>query len=295
MSKIQDAIRKLQSSQTNTRPAEREQTLGTIVREPRSERQADSLDSGVFVDIDKGLLRDAGLLAPTEQHSQIADQYRIIKRPLLDNAAGKGAYQAHDANMIMVTSALAGDGKTFNCINLALSMAAEKDKTVLLVDADVGKPHISNHFGLENRPGLIDLLTDNCRDVSELILKTSVSQLTLLPAGRYDEHATELLASRRMASIIDKLSMTYRDRIVIFDSPPLLVTSEARVLASSMGQIVLIVCAGSTPQDAVTTAIESLGPDKAISIIMNRSSEGFGSYRYGGYGYGYGNRAGGHK
>lgn len=117
------------------------------------------------IEIDYAHLREIGLFPPVDQQRRIAEQFRLIKRPLIDNASGMGAYQSDDANLIMVTSALPGDGKTFNCINLALSMATEKDKSVLLVDADVAKPHISRLLGLEDRPGLIDLLTDLDRSI----------------------------------------------------------------------------------------------------------------------------------
>ena len=291
MSKIHDAIRKMQSLEIgrNTVHSSVEdivKPVATVVRNMKLNGSSKVVGDGLLVEIDYDLLYEAGLLAPSKQQRHIADQYRLIKRPLLENASGRGAYQAPDANLIMVASPLSGDGKTFNCINLALSMATERDKSVLLVDADVAKPHISSLFGLSKEPGLIDLLMDKNRDISQTLLKTSVPGLRILPAGRHDEHATELLASRRMVSVVDVLSKTYPDRVVIFDSPPLLATSESRVLASQMGQIVLVVCAGVTPQDAVLEAIESLDPKKAISIVLNQSSRGFGNEGYGGYGYG---------
>ena len=289
MSKIQDAIRKSQSSEmgrATQRPKDKErpQPVASVIQDVEFDGSSALGGDNILVDVDFALLRESGLLAPSQQQRYIADQYRLIKRPLLDNVSGRGACQSPGANLIMVASPLPGDGKTFNCINLALSVATEKDRSVLLVDADVAKPHISSLLGLENEPGLIDLLTDNNREVGELLLKTSVPGLRILPAGRHDEHATELLASRRMASVVDVLSKTFADRVVVFDSPPLLVTSEARVLASLMGQIVLVVRSGVTPQDAVLDAIESLDPEKSISILLNQSSKGLRSEGYGGYG-----------
>ena len=249
MSKIHDAIRKMQSSGTGRNAAHSSvddivKPVATVVRNMKHNGSGTVDDDNLLVEIDYDLLYEAGLLAPSKQQRHIADQYRLIKRPLLENTSGRGAYQAPDANLIMVASPLSGDGKTFNCINLALSMATEKDKSVLLVDADVAKPHISNLFGLSKEPGLIDLLMDENRYIGETLLKTSVPGLRILPAGRHNEHATELLASKRMVSVVDVLSKTYPDRVVIFDSPPLLATSESRVLASQMGQIVVVVCAG---------------------------------------------------
>jgi Mrp family chromosome partitioning ATPase len=157
-----------------------------------------------------------------------------------------------------------------------------------LVDADVAKPHISQLFGVQNQPGLTDLLKDKNAHVDKFVIRTDMDGLKILPAGRPDEGATELLASRRMEKVINELSESYSDRIVIFDSPPLLVTSESRVLASLMGQIAMIVCAGKTPQGAVLEAIDYLDQTKPINLILNQSMGGEGSGAYGHYGYGYG-------
>ncbi len=293
MSKIQDAIRRLQQDTGDAGAAPKKdasaetQTIATLKVSTLDIGSEDFTQPvGPIVEVDFDLLRDAGLLAPTHQQKHVADQYRLIKRPLLDNISGKSAHRSPDANLIMVASAFPGDGKTFNCINLALSMATERDKRILLVDADVAKPHISNLFGVEKQAGLIDLITDGDLQIADVVLPTNVPGLQLLPAGKRDEHATELLASKRMAAITEKLSNSYREGVVVFDSPPLLLTSESRVLASRMGQIVLVVGSGSTPEHAVLEAIESLDPEKALSVVLNRSTKGFGGSMYGSYGYG---------
>lgn len=299
MSKIQEALRKIQadgSAKAKPQPApepepvdiESTGTLGKIARELDDTGVLIQPEDGGLIVIDRDALRAEGYLAPRNQERRLADQYRFIKRPLLDNAAGRGAYRADDARRIMVTSALPGDGKTFNCINLALSMALEKDTSVLLVDADVAKPHISDLFGVADQSGLIELLKDDSISTGSLVMRTDVPGLRILPAGCPDEHATELLASRRMEQVVDELSQTYTDRIVIFDSPPLLITSEARVLASSMGQIAMVVRAGKTPQRAVIGALESLDESKAVNLILNEADSSTTTDGYGVYGYGYG-------
>jgi len=303
MSKIQKALRKMQDQARANGDSERQQEA--VHREPVLQRRSvgqhvDGRDEtgirippggdGGLIEVDREMLRDAGYLAPADQERFLAEQYRILKRPLIDNAFGRGAYMGDDANLIMVTSALPGDGKTFNCINLALSMAIEKDVSVLLVDADVAKPHISRLFGIDDKPGLIDLLKDKSIDVDTVVMRTDIPGLRILPAGCPDEHATELLASRRMGKVINELSKAYPDRVVIFDSPPILATSESRVLASFMGQIVMVVCAGWTPQQAVEDALENLDDSKAINLILNQSASGSGSASYGAYKYGYGSK-----
>lgn len=302
MSKIQDALRKIQLDERQSHPTE--QASREDVEKPQEapvlpigQVTPELDDTGVIIKpIDGGLvaidrdgLRSAGYLAPQNQERHLADQYRLMKRPLLDNASGRAAMQNTDANLIMVSSALPGDGKTFNCINLALSMALEKDITVLLVDADVAKPHISTLFGVSEQPGLIDVLNSEI-SVDAATMRTDVPRLSLLPAGAHDVHATELLASRRMGRLVHELSTSRQDRIVIFDSPPLLATSEAGVLASFMGQIALVVRSGKTPQRAVLQALNGLDEEKAINVILNESASGMSSESYGNYGYGYGSR-----
>jgi len=305
VSKIQDALKKIQSRDNPPAKTVIREELSRVKENSESRESpvtkighvVDELDAtgvrirpedGGLITVDRDLLREAGYLAPLDQERSLADQYRLLKRPLLSNAFGKGRAVTEDANLVTVTSALPGDGKTFNCINLALSMAIEKDVSVLLVDADVAKPHISKLFGVENQPGLIDLLKDDSAAVDATIMRTDIPGLRILPAGSADEYATELLASRRMREVVDNLSKSYADRIVLFDSPPLLATSEASVLASLMGQIVVLVCAGKTPRQAVLAALDSLDETKAINLILNQSNSDEGTAAYGSYGYGYG-------
>ena len=294
MSKIQDALRRIQEG---SRPSARKRidTLETQVATVIMEQAVDNLagaekhDSRV-VAVDRKLLREAGLLPPEDQERYIADQYRIIKRPILDLATDKFADKPLHSNLVMIASALPGDGKTFNAINIALSMAVERDTSVLLVDADIAKPHISDLFGLQSEPGLIDVLVDQNMSIQDVIIRSDVPGLSLLPAGRADEHATELLASRRMARFATELSESVPNRIVIFDSPPLLVTSESRVLASNMGQVAMVVCAGKTPQHAVISAISSLDEGQAVNLILNQAGSTIGDMSYGQFQYGYGER-----
>ena len=251
------------------------------------------VSSGKLVELDLSGLRDAGLVDPlSKEVNRTTEEFRRIKRPLLVNVRGEGASVVPNANIIMVSSALAGEGKTFTSINLAMSIAMEMDKTVLLVDADVAKPDVSKRLGIEAEKGLIDLLLDDGLTLPDVLLRTNIPKLTLLPSGRRHVHSTELLASERMRQLTLELSSRYSDRIVIFDSPPLLLTSEARVLASLMGQVVLVVEESMTQQHVVKEAVEMLHDNEIVGIVMNKgrhssSEEGYTGYSYG-YGYGYG-------
>lgn len=239
------------------------------------------------IEVNRDALRAAGLLPPEHQQRQIADEYRQIKRPLIANAIGRGMPKAANGHLIMTASALPGEGKTFTSINLAFSLALEKDISVLLVDADVAKPHINRIFGVENEPGLLDVLTDESRDVESLILPTDVPGLSILPAGRRTETATELLGSAHMERTVARLGAYDPGRIVLLDSPPLLLTSESRALASIVGQVIVVVRAGVTSQQAVLDAVSHLGENKAIGLVLNQcATTSAESYYYGQSAYG---------
>ncbi len=247
------------------------------------------------VEIDLKALAALGVGVPGAARSQIADQYRVIKRPLIKNAMGKGASVIAHGNLIMVTSALPGEGKTFTSINLALSIAAELDNTVLLVDADVARPSLMRMLGLPtDSPGLLDLVQDDSMDMASVLLSTNVEKLSILPSGTPHPRATELLASEAMVKLLEEVAARYPDRIIVFDSPPLLITTESRVLATHMGQIVMVVSAGKTLQADVKRALATIESCPVKLLLLNRSSSLFkGGYGYGygykdGYGYGYG-------
>jgi protein-tyrosine kinase len=239
--------------------------------------------------IDIARLRQMNYVTPDGERTLLAEEYRLIKRPLLANAFGKGAGLVEHGNLIMVTSARAGEGKTFTAVNLAISIAMEMDKTVLLVDADVGRARVHQVLGMPSGPGLIDLLLDDKLDVSDVIIRTSIPRLSVIPMGRYHPHSTELLASEDMQRLTRELAGRYADRIMIFDAPPLLLTSEAVVLSGLMGQIVFVVLAERTPQGAVRDALGMLDTNKPIGLVLNKNRRGPGDSYYGyGYGYSYG-------
>jgi protein-tyrosine kinase len=241
---------------------------------------------GRFVRVDRLRLRAAGFVPDENQERRFADQYRRIKRPILMQVQVLTAARAPGARFVLMASALPGDGKTFTSINLALSIARERDVSVLVMDADVAKPHISRIFGIAQEPGLLDALADDNLDIESLVLPTDVPGLSVLPAGRRHEAATELLASARMDQVITRLTARDPRRIVLLDSPPLLLSSESRALVQIAGQVVLVVRAGGTPRQAVEEAIGYIGEGKPLGLILNQSmlalSEGY--YGYGSYG-----------
>jgi len=236
-----------------------------------------------ILNIDTEKLKELGYICPNDMTSQISEEFRNIKRPILMNAFGKGAAPIENGKLIVVSSAVPGEGKTFTTLNLAISIAMERNTTILLVDTDVTNPSLSRIFQLENQLGLLDVLSNDNLNVGEIIRKTNIPTLSVIPAGNNHPYAAELLSSNSMQKFVDEVVERYSDRIILFDAPPILATSHAKVLAQIAGQIMLVVEAGKTLQATVKEAISKLNNNKVIGVILNKSRNVF----KGGYGYGY--------
>lgn len=222
------------------------------------------------VELDLARLEEAGYVIGGNSTSRIAEEFRIVKRPVLTNiqAAGKDMTRA---NMVMVTSSIPGEGKTFTAINLALSIAMEMDKRVLLVDADVAQPSIPHRLGLSPGKGLLDVLSDPSVSVSDCILRTNIDKFTILPAGTPHSRSTELLASEAMSRLVADLTNRYPDRVVIFDTPPLLASSESRVLATYLGQVLFVVEADRTAQATINEALSTIESCPVVMTVLNKA------------------------
>ena len=247
-------------------------------------RSATGGASSKAVHIDLARLAAMGYLTPDTPRAQIADEFRVIKRPLLTQLQARSAASAtaERANLIMVTSSLPNEGKTLVSVNLAISLAMELDKTVLLVDADVSRPSVLTRLGLPQSQGLLDLLTSPALGLSDVLLRTNIPKLSLLPAGRPHARATELLASDAMNRLLDELASRYSDRILVFDAPPLLPSTESRVLATHMGQVILVVEANHTSHRSVESALAMIQECPVVMPLLNKISRSeVGSY----YGY----------
>lgn len=248
------------------------ETLPTIERLQERAPAAEPAETMPVCHVDLVALQRLGLLpSEGEAAGRLADELRRIKRPLLDNAGGKGAKTLVHGERIVVTSAEPGEGKTFTAVNLALSLAREPDFEVLLVDADIPKYDLTRAFKLDGRPGLMDVLADEQRHPAEVIVRTDIPNLLLVPAGKRHPLTSELFGSRRMDYVLAELGGRNRRRLVIFDSSPLLATSESTVLISHMGQVAMVVAAGRTRQQAVNSALESVNDSQYVGLILNKS------------------------
>jgi len=235
------------------------------------------------VRLDHALLRERGLIDSDTPISALAEEFRILKRQLLLGVRDRKATDGAKGQSILVCSAQPDDGKTFCAVNLALSMAAEEDIEVLLIDADFANPAIGPLLGIKPGPGLIDAIADPDCDINKLVIKTDIGSLSYLSAGRRANNATELVASERTADIFDALTSRNPNRVIILDSPPALVASPASVLAAHAGQVMLVVRADKTIESDLREAVSLLSACDSISLVLNRTSLAVGGRKFGSY------------
>jgi protein-tyrosine kinase len=237
-------------------------------------------------EIDLVSLRENGYIVPDSPATVIAEEFRLVKRSLLLNAFARGEKALHNGNLILVCSSQPNEGKTFCAINLALSIASERDLTVMLVDADFAKPEILSTLGLEGGKGLIDVIADPSLDLSDCLIRTNIENFAVLPAGRQHHLTTELLASERMGQMIDEISRRYPDRVII-DSPPALASSAASVLAMHVGQTLFVVEAESTREPQLKEGLAMVSACQNTYLLLNKTKFNTAGRKFGSY-YGYG-------
>jgi protein-tyrosine kinase len=223
--------------------------------------------------IDLLRLESKGFISQDGSRQGINEQFRSIKRTLLKSMnLPKKVDGEKSQNMIMITSVRSNEGKTFNAINLALSVAFEKDKTVLLVDSDVINPSVNKVLDFEVEKGIVEYLRGDFDDIGDAILHTNIKNLKIIPAGKPSNLTNELLASDRMKNLTEELSERYSDRVIIFDSPPLLGITETPIIANLMGQAVIIVEENVTSLSELKAATKDLSPTLPVGVIINKST-----------------------
>ena len=239
--------------------------------------------AGAAVAIDRAMLAEKGLLVPGAPISALVEEFRQVKRQLLQTARVVRKQDGDRSRTVLVCSARPNDGKTYCAINLAIAMAAERDVEVLLIDADFAKPDVMKRLGLNDGPGLLDALADPNMDIEACVVATDIPQLSLLPAGTKSNNDTELVASRRTGEVIAALLAADPKRLLIFDSPPALAATPASVLANHAGQVMLVVRADSTTEGDLREAVALLEGCEHIQLVLNAVSFAPGGRRFGGY------------
>ncbi len=238
-------------------------------------------------DFDLAALALRKFLVPNCDDRILIDEFRALKRTLANNAMGKSPNPIRRANIILVTSALPGEGKTYCAINLAMSLAAQVDNRVLLIDADVVKPALSQRLNMPPHRGLLDLLTDQPTPMCDVILRTNIPKFSIIPSSVPRSDSAERVSSAAMDRLLDEMAQRYADRLIVIDAPPLLLTNESRILAGLAGQVVMVVEAGKTTHRAVQNAYEAVAQCPVVLSILNKRSHAMAGYGYG-YAYGYG-------
>ncbi len=286
MSTIEKALAKQNNAETSSTEVSSQEEVTLTSGE---ETQQVSSSHTETLNLDKESLEERGYLIDNGTRKSIKDEFRQIKRKLLNNAFGAASKTLDNSNLVMVSSSKPNEGKTFVSINLALSIALEQDKTVLLIDADVLRPSINRELGLGNVPGLIEYLLGQKETIGDIIYNTNIDKLKIIPAGEPHHLSNELLASDKMESLAKELAERYPDRIVIFDCPPLIGVTETLVLANLMGQAIVVVEESKTQLSDIQKATENLSDDLALGIVLNKAIKSHKDM-YGYYGYGYGSK-----
>ncbi|MAD16668.1 MAG: exopolysaccharide biosynthesis protein [Alteromonadaceae bacterium] len=250
---------------------------------PPPKDPAKPASSAESIEIDLFKMEEKGFVSTSAKRRLINEEYRAIKRKIIDNAFGPLSKSLNNSNIIMVTSSRPGEGKTFTAVNLALSIALEQDKTVLLVDADVLRPNVMRTLELQNQDGLMEYLLGEKADIAEVMCQTNVPNLRIIPAGKSHHLSTELLASEKMYDVVQEFANRYPDRIVIVDTPPLLGINETAILANLAGQAIVVAEEQATKISDIQEAVGQLNPDMAIGFVVNKGQK----INRNGTGYGY--------
>lgn len=294
MSTIEKALAKQKNASKNSATEVNEQKVDEEVinvapadNNPKISNSDASNSGSKSIHIDGESLLERGYMFDAGSRKVTQEEFRQIKRKLLNNAFGPAAKTLKNSNLIMVSSSNPNEGKTFVSINLALSIALEQDKTVLLVDADVLRPSINRELEFEHKDGLLEYLLAEVSSLSDIIYSTNINNLKIIPSGKPHHLTNELLASNKMADLAKELAERYPDRVVIFDCPPILGVTETPVLSNLMGQAAIVVEESKTKIEDVKKATELLNQDMALGIVMNKTLKTTKD-TYGYYGYGYG-------
>lgn len=240
-------------------------------------------EDGQLARIDPAKGKSLGMFLPKNAPSRTLEEFRIIKRSMLANYHALQEAGEKNANVILVTSATPDEGKTFVALNLALSFALDRDLDVLLIDTDFRRSSISDLFSLGSERGLIAALNDPTIRARDLLVPTDIQRLSIIPGGESKSKNIDLLASKRMRQIVAEVAWRRKDRIVIFDAPPVLATSDASVLAAYAGQIAFVMAANKTSKSAAIEAIGLLQACPHIGIILNKVRYQFGAFSFGKY------------
>jgi protein-tyrosine kinase len=230
--------------------------------------------------IDETALARAGLIDWEKRGTRIFEEFSIVQANLLRYSFGEnGTAAARAGNLVMVTSALAGEGKSFISLNLAVAIAQQAEREVLLIDGDTKPGSLAGAFGLSRAPGVLDLAGGD-RDLADLIIPTTKANLGFLPLGGHGKAVSQV----RVASLVADIGRRDSQRLIILDTPPCLSSSDPHTLAPVVGQTVFVIAAGLAQQGDIEAALDLVQACPMISLLLNKikpwSAHAFGSYGY---------------
>ncbi len=266
------------------RPVEREEIAAAVAELPA----AFEIESRDVAPVDRAALHRKGFVVPGGPVTGLAEEFRLVKRQLLGNIARRVSLPEEKRRAVLICSGQPNEGKTFCAINLALSLSGEHANEVLLIDGDVSKPEVLKTLGIEDGPGLVEALADPRLDPEELVIRTDVPGLSVLPSGRKTNNVPELLASDRTREVLAKLVAGDGRRIILFDSPPALMASLATVLAGHVGQTLVVVRADQTTEADLRETIGLLAACDHVGLLLNGAGIAVSARKFGAYdGYGH--------
>lgn len=286
MSSIEKVMQRKRSGAAEEVPLRPDTERAPGTRPANAPHVFDRIQRSPDVTLDRQCLIREGLLSPEDEESVLREQYRMVKRRLIATAFAGDHPGTNPPNLIEITSSLDGEGKTFTTFNLAMSIAMERDVTVLMVDADLAHQSLTRVTGLMDKKGLTEYLTGEVEDLADVVFRTDVPRMAVIPAGAQHPNAPELIASEAMRRCTKELAGRYGDRVILFDTTPLLMNSQAATLAGHVGQILVVVEAGRTNETAVRDAVALFADaDVSCNLLLNKSAQArnYGYYGYGGY------------
>ncbi|GBE40185.1 tyrosine-protein kinase YwqD [bacterium BMS3Bbin09] len=207
-------------------------------------------------------VNNKNLVTITQPYSPVAEEYRKLKSMILRKT------KKDFLNTIMITSAIEGEGKSVTSINLAVTLAQAIDHSILLIDADIRKPMIHEYLGIEYKYGLSDYLTSDI-DISEVMIKTGIGKLVLIPAGSSVDNPLELLSSEKMKALIKEVKQRYVDRYVIIDTPPILSFAESIAIGANVDGIIFVVKEGRAPKRMIEDALNLVKGLNLLGVVFN--------------------------
>ena len=256
-----------------TELAEKIEPVETVVDEGPVSREA---SDGVSREVNESQpldfsLWDDRINMVSSGEAQASEAFRVLRSRILFPQDGKVKPKS-----IMIISSAPSEGKSFVSVNLAIAIARGLDQHALLVDCDLRYPSLAKLLGKDRDgiQGLTEYLEEEV-NVRDLILKTSIDKLSLLPSGAIPDNPAELLSSIKMSQLVKELAERYADRFVIFDSPPYQVASESSVMTQNVDGVVIVVGYGKSNRNKIKTMIEEIGEEKIFGIVFNGMKESY--------------------